>query len=722
MSRRRGVLAVCASAAVVCGFAPLVAASPLVHASITAESEPSGLQLTSSIFFADESLSLSYTVDVNTPEITEPTTVSTTPPAVTVIDRTTSESSTEAGTGRLLATSPASTIEIAPPGIQEPAVIVRVALHRPLNGASLSEVVSGDAGPVIDVVTGPLQRFAARDAITNNVSLNIDLPLQARVGYRSHLDDVLEYVDSGITPVSVSVLRGTSVIAHDVTLIDVGWKFVDAAPLAVSTVAQIVGRSSLVTPSDHALPDSDVARATLELQRLSELLQQTNIPLTLAFSPELVAPLEAGTLAASVTGAAVDRLLMDNGGELLSLPYRKIDPSAAATAGEESRFVTELDSGDLALQSAFPSFTPTRTVWLLDDRSTTESITEAGLQLLRSVGAERLLMSAHTYAGGPLHDGLDATRPGQVLLGDVSLPVTIAREIGELHDRSSGTPMDHAVMAAAQITERRRAQPDIARSIVLISSDFSVPDPALLSAVEQLLVDDPTIEFLRLSQVPFEPPYNRPIVEPQAPVVDLSQRQLTADSLRDLINDTGSMLTTDNELIRRWNNLLEDLFDDRGSGQFVVDIIDIITAETAEVRQRVSIPMSGTVNLTGRNTPLPLIIENSGSEPLSVLVHLVAPRLIVPTEPISTVLLPGTNSLQIPVEARSNGSFAVEVEVLSPVNTSVVSGVTITAKAMTLSGFGRLVGFGLILVLLSWWASHLRQQRRSREQNSSTVS
>ena len=31
---------------------------------------------------------------------------------------------------------------------------------------------------------------------------------------------------------------------------------------------------------------------------------------------------------------------------------------------------------------------------------------------------------------------------------------------------------------------------------------------------------------------------------------------------------------------------------------------------------------------------------------------------------------------------------------------------------MTLSGFGRLIGFGLILTLISWWVSHLRQQRQ----------
>jgi hypothetical protein len=141
-------------------------------------------------------------------------------------------------------------------------------------------------------------------------------------------------------------------------------------------------------------------------------------------------------------------------------------------------------------------------------------------------------------------------------------------------------------------------------------------------------------------------------------------------------------------------------------------MIDLVTAETTEVRNRVSVPMSGTVNLTGRDTPLPLVIENSGTEPLTVLVRLNAPRLIVPEDPVRTVLLPGTNSLQVPVEARTNGSFEVEIEVLSPAQTPVVSGVTITTTAMTLSGFGRLVGFGLILVLISWWISHLRQQRR----------
>lgn len=717
MARLRHFLSVCAVVVMTCGIAQLVTATPSVHASITAESNTFGLQLAASTFFSDENVSLAYTVDISTPEITEPETVSASPPVVTVLDSATSDVEAAGGTSASQAgTRTTSTIDIAPPDIRQPAVIVRVALHRPLDGQSLSEVVAGDAGTVIDVVTGPLNQFALRDEQTNIVSLNIDVPLQARLGYTAHLDDVLEYVDSGITPVSVSIIRGATLIAHDVTLIDVGWQFVEAAPLAVSAFAQISGRSTLTTPADPALTDSDISRVNSQVHQLWELLDQTRIPLSLAFAPELAGPLIDGTITPSINDIDIDQLLADNGGELLSLPYRKIDPSAAAVAELHDRFITELDSGDTALQQLFPSVTPTRGLWLVDNGSTSESITEEGLQLLKDLGTTRLLMADDTYVGGPPHDGVDVTRPGQVILGEATLPITIAGGITEISATPSSTPTDHAVMTAAQIMQTRRAQPDVARSVVLAAPGFSIPNPEIVNSIEQLLIDDPTIAFMPVSEFPFDTPHNRAIVEPHPPAVDLTQRQLTAESLQGLVNDTGSMLTAENELVRRWENLLSDLFDGRGDGQFVVKMIDLITSETVQVRQRVSVPMSGTVNLTGRDTPLPLVIENNGTEPLSVLVQLNAPRLIVPAEPVKAVLLPGTNSLQIPVEARANGSFEVEVEVLSPTKTPVVDGVTITAKAMTLSGFGRLVGFGLILVLLSWWISHLRQQRRRTQQ------
>ncbi len=706
----------CASAAglaTVLLAALLANAAPLARASVTADTETSGLRLIASTFFADDSVSLTYDLVVNTPEITQPTTVAADRPSPTGDEVSTSSSSINATPSTTLGASQgADPSEIAPPGVYEPAMIVRVAIHRPLNGESLTDVVTGNAGDVIDVVTAPLNQFAARDVATNTVSLNIDVPLQMRSSYLAYLGDVLEYVDPGITPISVSIIRGTTVIAHDVTLIDVGWQYVDAAPLTMSTVAHIAGRSTLTSPGDGSLSAEDISRVNNELSHLASLLIISRIPISLAIAPELAPLLVDGTIASSEIDVDFDQLLVDNGGELLSLPLRNVDPSAAARAGLAERFATELDAGNLSLQNAFPSHIPTRTIWLVDESATSDIVTEEGALLLGDLGVQRLVMNGDAYAGGIPHDSLDVTLPGLYAVGSAALPVTIADHSVAPSATSVDTATDQAVLVTAQIMERRHARPEMARSIILTSTNFAVPNAEVLLAIERMLTDDPTVQFTTASALPLLTASNRALVNSTTPSIDLSQRQLTADSLRGLIDDTASMLGISNPQVTRWNELLDDLFDGRGDGKFVVDMIDLVTAETTEVRNRVSVPMSGTVNLTGRDTPLPLVIENSGTEPLTVLVRLNAPRLIVPEDPVRTVLLPGTNSLQVPVEARTNGSFEVEIEVLSPAQTPVVSGVTITTTAMTLSGFGRLVGFGLILVLISWWISHLRQQRR----------
>ena len=415
-------------------------------------------------------------------------------------------------------------------------------------------------------------------------------------------------------------------------------------------------------------------------------------------------------MAKGIRDIAIDTV----GGEVLSLPYRSIDPFAAGTAGLDERFISELDAGDAALQAAFPSLTPVRSVWLADDAITSSAITTEGVDLLKTQGVERLIMTDDSYAGGAPHDGLDDTQPGLFAVEATSLPVIITGAVSEIAPRPDVALEDQAVLFVARIMQLRREQPELARSVVFSAPDLTIPDVETVQAIERLLSSDPTVEFMRVSELPDQIIANRAIVTPAVPQVDLAQRQLTADALQVLIDDTGSMLNENHESVAQWNALINDLFDQRGNGQYVVDTIDVVTNETSAVRQWVSVPMSGTVNLTGRDTPLPLVVENTGPEPLEVLIRINAPRLVVPDEPLATTLPPGVSNVQVPVEARSNGSFDVEVEVLSPVGTPVVSGVTIVAKAMTLSGFGRLIGFGLILTLISWWVSHLRRQRQRK--------
>ena len=227
-----------ASLGLIALIAPAVAEPSQRDASITQDVEASGLRLTTSQFFADSTLKLSYDLTTRAPEITEPTVVITVPSPISPIEQADSDSSSgidASETNMSSDTDKPVPIVIAAPRVKEPALILRVAIHRPVSVQPLTDVVDGDPGDVIDVISGPLNQFATRDAATEEVTVNVDVPLQQRLSYRAHHDDVLEYVDTGVTPVSVSVIRGTAVIAHDITLIDVGWQQANPSGYRCST-------------------------------------------------------------------------------------------------------------------------------------------------------------------------------------------------------------------------------------------------------------------------------------------------------------------------------------------------------------------------------------------------------------------------------------------------------------------------------------------------------
>ncbi|MEC8018112.1 MAG: hypothetical protein VX160_04015, partial [Actinomycetota bacterium] len=76
-----------ASLGLIALIAPALAEPSQRDASITQDAEASGLRLTSSQFFAESTIKLSYNLTTRAPEITEPTVVITVPSPISPIEQ-----------------------------------------------------------------------------------------------------------------------------------------------------------------------------------------------------------------------------------------------------------------------------------------------------------------------------------------------------------------------------------------------------------------------------------------------------------------------------------------------------------------------------------------------------------------------------------------------------------------------------------------------------------
>jgi hypothetical protein len=68
----------------------------------------------------------------------------------------------------------------------------------------------------------------------------------------------------------------------------------------------------------------------------------------------------------------------------------------------------------------------------------------------------------------------------------------------------------------------------------------------------------------------------------------------------------------------------------------------------------------------------------------------------------------------VPVDivARSNGISPMTVEIHTPFGGRVTEPVVLTAHVNNLTGLGRVVTVGLLLVLATWWYTYIKRRRR----------
>lgn len=416
-----------------------------------------------------------------------------------------------------------------------------------------------------------------------------------------------------------------------------------------------------------------------------------------------------------------------DGGEVLATPRLALDPSPAVAAGTGTTFSAELRAGEDALGAALPDHPPVRSAWLVPDTGLSAA---AGAMLREPLGFDLLVFGQDTY--NQLEGGIggfhDPTLAFDVVLGDDNtLPGMVVSPLSRWLDpdelaRRRMSPADAAIVLFAELTTWRRAYGDELRRSVILEVAPDRADPAILTALADHVAVTPSFRLTTLSTLATAtdtmdvPGTGREVVTlPAAAGMDLTAR-VERINLTRLHADGAASMLTDPTRGDEWDAQLDELLSTSLDDDYVDAQLDRISAQAQEIYDRVEAPRPFTFTLTGRTSTLRLNLTNHGDEDLQVILHPTSPKLTFPDgdEPY-TLAANAVTEVVLQVEARTNGTSSIAIEVLTPANGLNVEGpIVLTARVNALSGMGQVVTGAALLILLSWWYQHFRRRRRER--------
>jgi hypothetical protein len=125
-------------------------------------------------------------------------------------------------------------------------------------------------------------------------------------------------------------------------------------------------------------------------------------------------------------------------------------------------------------------------------------------------------------------------------------------------------------------------------------------------------------------------------------------------------------------------------------------------------------PTPYTINLPGRRGTVRIRFVNNSDVPLKIKVRLSSPpgKLVFHNDDQPIVLEPGVPvGIPIDVEARSNGTSGVSLDVFTPNDVQLGTTVPLEFRVNAL-GVGNVLTGVLFALVLLWWLEHFRATRK----------
>jgi len=626
---------------------------------------------------------------------------------------------------------PTTTVAPPPPPAPPVQITAEVRNYAPISDRSdVARLVGSDVDPdafsavstVIDGVALDVRPFTTLgDDGTIAISLDIGTDVVDSIAER------LKFEQPGIYPIRVQLLLGDPesnvVIATAGTMVERlagGDEGVDVPPPIDLAVV-----SATPAPAPGAVP-TVVSDATTSLDAAIDMAAALDPPAMLQVPPTLVAA-EASTPEGS---AGLAEALA--GDELIAKPVVPLDVSSAVAAGRADTYTRLVRAGEELLISAVPD-TPTRT----DVSIVTEALSAGGAQHLRDMGVRFIVMPRELY-----RQTVSSDLPESDLFVDVELPdggtlplllvdqlseeltVAAADEILETSTTTEWAVTTLTDMLLAQADDDLiSAGPPPRRSRILTTPDLLPPDTRLLNALRDLTETTPSASFTEASTLigstdVQQDDNGRPVTAqlPEVAGPSLLERIALIDATAQTMVSAASMLPADDPRPPEWANELDALISTGYSDAEVEAAVADLVAEADELTGAVQLPAPFTFTLTGRKGTIEIRIGNTADEPLGVVLRLESTKLSFPDGDQTVTLRPlDETSINVPVEARSNGTSSIELTVTTPAGQPIGDTVELTARVTALTGLGQVLTASFILVLLAWWFANWRGRRHTPE-------
>jgi hypothetical protein len=580
--------------------------------------------------------------------------------------------------------------------------VVRVAIFPPL--ATRSDVRSF-ATSTTDPAVRPIDQIDRRISDLERTAAGDFVSLFASTGRLNALN--LE--KDGIYPVVLSVVQKNVVVARLNTFVN----YVDPRSkidqLPISLMADI--NTPLALQPDGSIQIGDGIRT--QLTNLIAVLSVGAAPMSLHIAPELLDGLGRSSNPADIALLAqLEPLLAVH--ELLTNTFVSFDPSSASRSLMKSEFAEQLESGRAVLDVHNREGVISENVWF--SRSLVD---DDGMKLLGESGIQSVVFTPQAAASiGALDSYL---KPYKSVVGN-SLAIRVsdpgfAKALSGLYRN----PVQQSFALAAEIVAQQQeiilaGGKPTERQLLLSSTSGALPDRTIMVPLLLALARAPQLNMVGLSAASLAEESTTAVVLPRTTRVDLAATKDVIAKLRSEVQSTSTMLPPDATQHVLWkSSLLATSADTLDADEFA-RYVKGLRGQLRTLRLMVSVPDSLTFTLGSKLSDLRLQVRNESTVALSVKVELASAKLQFPQGPQIVTIAPNSAvDVVVPVQARANGSFPLNVILTTPDGLTQVGQPTrLTARVSALAGLGQVATGAAILILMSWWIAHWRARKRAQ--------